>query len=104
GALRRIAAEANVVGIEATGARLAGPLGPVEGALGELEQRRGAVCVHGEDGDPGGDGEIGAVGRELSDGEPDPLGELHGRLAIRAWEDQGELLAADARRRVAPAD
>ena len=104
-ALRGVAAEPDVVGVEAPRPRLAGALRPVEGALGELEERRRRrrrrrgrrrrrrSRLSSE-----------PAGESRAIGGPDPLGDLLRRLGRGAGQDQGELLAAGAGGDVASPD
>ncbi len=89
-----------VAGVEAAGAALAAALGPGEGAVGELVERRRVLGVGRERGDPGGAAELEAVARGSRQPRPAPARRpRRRRCRVGAGQDQRELRAPDARRR-----
>ena len=86
--------------VEAADLRAPGALGPVQRAVGELEQAVAVRVVRREGGDAGRAGRRRAVDLQLGEREPAALGD---RVApssrVDVGQDERELLAADARRR-----
>jgi hypothetical protein len=91
---------AHMLGVEPPGPPLARALGPVEGSVRELAQRRAVVRIPRIGGHAGGAGELEAMYRDGCDRRSRALRDRERGLRGGVRQDQRELLAADPCRRV----